>query len=232
MPDIVRAEVKRLAKPFTFKGVDEAQGKIVGHGSVFDDPHPTSSWMLGDDWQDVVRPGAFRRTLADHKSRGVMPQMFLQHDRWSLPCGGWTSASEDEDGLALEGQILTDSARPEIKDLYPLVKRGWVSGLSIGFVPVKAKLDEKAKIRELVEVELQEISIVTFPGNDSARITDVKSADPALLKRKIEEALRDAGLSRTQAKALIAKGWEALALRDAAAADDGVVELIRNRYRA
>jgi HK97 family phage prohead protease len=217
MPESNQFETKRLAKPFTFKGVDGAEGKIAGHGSVFDDPHPTSSWMLGDDWVDIVRPGAFRRTLADHKSRGVMPAMLLQHDKWSLPCGAWTAAAEDADGLAVEGLLLTDSARPEVKDLYPLMKIGAVSGLSIGFCPVKAKLDEKAKTRELIEVEVSEISVVTFPGQDRSRVTDVKSADPALLKRRIEAALRDAGLSRQEAKALIADGFKSLAQRDAAA---------------
>jgi HK97 family phage prohead protease len=144
-----------------------------------------------------------------------MPAMLLMHERWSLPCGAWSSAVEDDDGLALEGQILTESARPEVKDIYPLMKIGAVTGLSIGFKPIKAKLDEKAKTRELIEVELHEVSIVTFPGNDSARITDVKSADPAVLKRFIEGALRDVGFSRSEAKAFIADGFKALALRDA-----------------
>lgn len=222
-------ETKKLAKPFKFKGVDDAAGKIAGHGAVFDELCPTTSWQLPMDWQDIVRPGAFKKTIADHKKRGILPAMLLQHSRWSLPCGAWSSAAEDEEGLALEGQLLTESARPEVKDLYPLVKMGAVNGLSIGFWPSKVKLDEKTKTRELLEIELEEISVVTFPNLDSSRITDVKSADATSLKRNIEAALRDVGLSRTEAKALIADGFKALAQRDAGdEAREAVMQEIRN----
>lgn len=219
MPNIQDLESKRLAKPFTLKGVDDAAGKITGHGAVFDDPHGTSSYALPMDFLDIIRPGAFKKTLADHKRRGIMPAMLLQHSRWELPIGAWTSAVEDEDGLAVEGQLATKTQRGA--EVYELAKVGAITGLSIGFRPVKFKVDEKAKTREITEIELLEISPVVFPGIDSARITDVKSADPAQMKRRIEEALRDAGLSRTEAKAIVADGFKALGLRDA---DSGVMK--------
>ncbi len=215
---VEQLETKRLAKPFQLEAVDaEGLGKIAGHGAVFDDPHPTSSYALPDDFLDCIRPGAFRRTLADHKSRGIMPAMLLQHDRWSLPIGAWLSCAEDEDGLAVEGQLATKTQRGA--EVYELAKVGAITGLSIGFRPVKFKVDEKAKQRDITEVELLEISPVVFPGIDSARISDVKSADPALLKRHIEELLHKGGLSKTEAKALLAIGFDGLLARRDAGAD-------------
>jgi uncharacterized protein len=212
--DVNDREIKRLGKPFTFKSVGDEAGTIEGYGAVFDDPHPTSSWALPPDFQDIFRPGAFKKTLSDHKSRGISPAMLLEHDRLSLPIGAWNLVEEDSDGLHVKGILATKTARGA--EVHELAKLGALSGLSIGFRPDKFKVDEKAKTRELLVIELFEISPVTFPGNDSARISDVKSADPALTKRRIEDALRDAGLSRTEAKALLAEGFKALSgLRDA-----------------
>ena len=220
-----RLETKRLAKPFTFKALGEEGGAIEGHGAVFDEPCPTSSWALPPDWMDVVRPGAFKKTIAEAKKRSVMPAMLLQHDRWGLPVGAWTSADEDADGLKLTGQLATKTEQGA--DLYELMKIGAINGLSIGFCPVKFKLDEKTRTRELIEVDLAEVSIVTFPAIDSARVTDVKSADPAL-KRHLETVLRDAGLSRTEAKAIVAEGFKGLDLRDAGGEVPGLNEYVQS----
>lgn len=211
-------EIKRLAKPFRVQTTDAAR-TFAGHGSVFDDPHPTSSWALPMDWLDVVKPGAFKKTLAEHKRRGTAPAMLFQHD-WDNVVGAYQEVGEDEDGLDLKGKLAASAKTPAGADLYELVSMGALTGLSIGFRPMKVKLDEKAKTREILEVELHEVSLVTIPGAPSARIQDVKSADPTRIKRRIEDALRDAGLSRQEAKALIADGFKGLSLRDAAAEDD------------
>lgn len=216
---MIDIERKRLAKPFKVSATEDKARTFQGHGSVFDDPHPTSSWALPSDYMDVMRPGAFKKALANFKKAGTMPAMFFNHD-WDHVVGAYTSVSEDEDGLAVEGKIATSARQPTGEDLYELVSMGALSGLSIGFATVKSKVDEKAKTREILEVDLFEISFATIPGQGSARITDVKSADPAQIKRQIEEALRDVGLSRNQAKAFIADGFKALALRDAEADEE------------
>lgn len=216
MSDIER---KRLARPFKVSTTEDKARTFQGHGSVFDDPHPTSSWALPSDYQDIVRPGAFKKTLAQFKKAGTQPAMCFNHD-WGHLVGVYTSVAEDGDGLALEGKIAESARQPTGEDLYELCSMGALTGLSIGFAPVKTRIDDKAKTREILEVDLIEISLATIPGQDSARISDVKSADPARLKRQIEEALRDVGLSRTEAKAFIADGFKALALRDAAADDE------------
>jgi HK97 family phage prohead protease len=233
-------EVKRLARPFTVKALDD-QGTFEGHGAVFNVPHQTSSFRLPAEWQDRILPGAFGATLAEHKRRGTLPVMLYMHERGNV-IGAWREMEEDADGLRVKGQIEQTAKAPSGATLYGLLKMGALNAMSIGFAPTKVALDEKKKIRDIQEVELGELSIVDIPGNGSARITDVKGANPALLKRKIEEALRDAGLSREEAKAFIADGFKALrdavaeeeethrtdvknALRDAAASDDVIARI-------
>lgn len=226
---MIDIERKRLAKPFKVSATEDKARTFQGHGSVFDDPHPTSSWALPSDYVDVWRPGAFKKSLAEHKRRGTVPAMFFNHD-WNHIVGAWASVAEDENGLAVEGKIAQSARQPTGEDLYELVSMGALNGLSVGFSASKAKIDEKTKTRELIEVDVFEISFATIPGQSAARITDVKSAQPAQLKRIVEDALREAGRSRDEAKAIIS-ALASPALRDAAA-DSDAVKLIRNRYRA
>jgi len=208
-------ERKRLARAFKVQTVDEARS-FSGHGSVFDDPHPTSSWALPSDWQDIVKQGAFKRALAEGKKSGAPPAMLFQHDQDNV-IGRYTTVAEDGDGLLLEGKVAQSAKTPAGGDIYELLAMGALTGLSIGFKPTKFKLDEKARTREILEVDLYEVSIVTIPGQSIARVADVKAmrASPVELKRHLEESLREAGLSRSEAKALIASGFKALDLRDA-----------------
>ena len=211
-----RLEHKRLGKPIRLDAKSDAERTFRGHASVFDDPHPTSSWALPSDWLDVFRPGAFKAALAEHKRSGTLPAMFWEHN-WDHSIGAYRAVEEDGDGLAVDGQVAKSARQRTGEDIYELLSMGAVTGLSVGFKPMKVKLDEKTKTRELLAVDLFEISPTALPGNSSARITDVKSVAPDQLKRFLEDLLRDAGeLSRTEAKALLAEGFPALArLRDA-----------------
>lgn len=225
-------ETKRLTGRIELKAdsADPGAGTFTGYGSVFNDPHPTSSWMLDSDWKDVVVPGAFKKTLADHKARGSVPAMCLQHASYSNPIGVWRELKEDDHGLFCRGELATKTQRGA--EVYELMKLGALTGLSIGFRPTTYELDEKKKVRSITEVDLFEISPVTIPGNGSARVEDVKSliagGRPQNI-RYLEQVLRDAGLSRSEAKAVLADGFKALALRDAAA--DDVIEAL-NRAAA
>ncbi len=205
-------EQKRLAKPFNVQSTDET-GNLEGHGAVFDVPHPTSSWALDPEWKDVIRPGAFKKTLAENKKAGIAPVMLYMHERGNV-VGAWRDVVEDGDGLAMKGQVALSAKAPSGATIHELLKMGAITGLSIGFRVRKHALDQEKKTREILDVELSEVSIVDVPGNGAARITDVKAGDlrnPQFL----ESVLRDAGLSRKEAKALLAKGFNAL--RDAEA---------------
>lgn len=212
-------EVKRLGKPFRVQNTDD-KGNFEGHGAVFEDPHPTSSWRLPPDWQDVIAPGAFARTLTEHKRRGTLPALLYMHERGNV-VGAWRSMEEDKDGLKVAGQVALSACAPAGCTLHELMKMGGINGLSIGFIARKVTLDEKAKLRTILDVDLDELSIVDIPGGPRARITDVKAVGPRA-KQVLEDALRDAGLSRREAKALLAGGFNAL--RDAAADDDDELE--------
>lgn len=201
------------------KTLDTAgEGTFEGYGSVF---------HVKDSYGDVVMPGAFKRTLAEAVSKGRTPAMLWQHD-YDRPIGVWEAMSEDSNGLLVRGRIATQTR--DGRDAYELLKMGALSGLSIGYRTKRSVWDEPSKTRQLVDVDLYEVSPVVFPANDAARVSAVKSEDGGMPTiRDVEDALRDAGLSRADAKATIAalsrKGF--FALRDAALDPDDTVRLIR-----
>jgi HK97 family phage prohead protease len=170
-------------------------GTVEGYGSVFG---------VRDNYDDVIAAGAYVASLAAHKSAGTMPAMLWQHDA-SAPIGVWTEMVEDSKGLKIKGKLALDTVKG--KEAHALLKMGAINGLSIGFVSKKWDYDREMEVRTLTEVDLWEVSLVTFPANEKARITGVKAADVAGIKtiRQAEQALRDAGFSSDAAKALIAE---------------------------
>jgi HK97 family phage prohead protease len=197
-------EVKRFAQPAAFEVLSATEGTFAGEGMVFDTPHPTSSWRLPPDWNDLVKPGAFTETLAAHANNGTTPLMLYMHERGNIP-GVWNSIKETKKSLKLEGLVSKNAITPSGVPLLELMKMKAITGLSIGFVPTRVVLDEKAKVREIHTVDLGEVSIVDIPGQNKARITDVKRDI-----RSLEAMLRNAGLSKREAKALLSGGFEAL----------------------
>jgi HK97 family phage prohead protease len=207
-------EQKRVAKAMPVTLTDGV-GTFEGYGAVFDVEHPTSSWLLGPEWKDIIRPGAFKKTLAEHKKLGTRPNMLLMHEPGEV-VGVWQSIEEDKDGLLTKGLVSLNAKMPNGAGVHELMKMGALTGESIGFQAQKVVLHQELKLRELLEVKVREVSIVDDPGGPTARITDVKSATKN--PKFIERLLRDAGFSRKEAKALLAEGLSAL--RDAEADDD------------
>ena len=124
-----------------------------------------------DAARDMVMPGAFTRTL---KSRGLrrIPMLF-QHDP-AEPVGVWLELTEDFRGLRARGKLIPEVARA--RELYALVSSGAVDGLSIGFRTVKGRIDPASRVRRIVDLDLWEISIVTFPLLAGARVRAVKAS--------------------------------------------------------
>jgi uncharacterized protein len=182
------------------KATDE--GIVEGYGSVFD---------VVDSYDDVVEKGAFNRTLKE----GRAPAMLWQHDT-AEPIGVWESLREDDTGLFVKGRFAKTQRGQEA---FELVKIGALTGLSIGYSVKDARL-EKNGVRVLTDIELWEVSPVTFPANDAARITRVKAGD-IKTERDFERFLRDAGFSRTDAKRIARVGFDD-SLRDAAGTSDAV----------
>ncbi len=169
-------------------------GAVEGYGSVFDEL---------DDYNDVIAKGAFLASLKEHKASGTMPAMLWQHDMRE-PIGVWTEMTEDSHGLRVKGQLVLESARG--KEAHALLKAGALNGLSIGFMPKVWKYDMETDVRTLTEVDLWEVSLVTFPANGAARVTNVKaSADEVGAPKDAERILREAGFSKSDATAFVSR---------------------------
>ncbi len=154
--------------------VDE-DGRFAGYASVFG---------RMDDAGDIVLAGAFRRSLAGRGVRDI--RMLFQHDP-KEPVGLWRSIIEDGFGLWVEGQLVPGVPRADA--LRRLIERRAIDGLSIGFRTVRAT--RSGGHRRLVEIDLWEISIVTFPMMDAARIAPGTQppAAAARLARSLDAAI-------------------------------------------
>lgn len=138
-------------------------GTFIGYASLFD---------RVDLGRDLVRPGAFAESLRKRGAAGV--RMLWQHDA-AEPIGAWQSLVEDERGLKVRGRLNKDVARA--REVLALMREGAIDGLSIGFRAGKARVDPKSGIRNLISIDLWEISVVTFPMLPEARISAVKRFD-------------------------------------------------------
>lgn len=186
-------KTRTLDRPFEVKEVS-ADGKFVGHGSIFGEL---------DSYRDVVMPGAFKKSLAaDFKSKNRQVPMLWQHDSYN-PIGIYPVIYEDATGLYLEGACNMEVQQG--RECHALMKQGALTGLSIGYTTVLSEWDEKALTRKLIEVNLWEVSPVTFPAGDSAR-AQVKTLAEVGTLSELEDYLRDAyGASRKEATALAAR---------------------------
>jgi HK97 family phage prohead protease len=138
-----------------------ADGVFTGHASLFD---------RVDLGRDRVRPGAFAASLARRGAAGL--RMLWQHDA-AEPIGVWLSVEEDATGLLVRGQLALDVARA--REAMALMRQGALDGLSIGFRTARSRTDAKTGIRDLIEIDLWEISLVTFPMLPEARVTRPKA---------------------------------------------------------
>lgn len=150
---------------------------------------------------DVIAKGCFNRTLKEKGRDGAGIAMLWSHDP-RCPIGAWQILREDEKGLYVEG-IIEPTACPDGVPVHKIMKMGGIKGLSIGYNTVLAETDDKKKVRTLKDVDLWEISLVTFPMNTRASVTSVKNILEAKNERELEDALREAGLSREASKYLV-----------------------------
>lgn len=181
-------------------------GFFSGYGSVFG---------VVDSYKEIVAAGAFTDTLADRKAKKRPIPVLWQH-RTDAPLGVYEKVEEDDHGLYVEGRLLTRDVALA-REAHALMDAGAITGLSIGYWTRESSYDEKTGIRTLTKLDLEEVSIVTMPANDDARVEAVKlklahGGLPTL--PEFERLLRDAGFSRTQAATVAAHGLKHL-LRDA-----------------
>jgi uncharacterized protein len=139
-------------------------GTFTGHAAIFDEANAHN---------EIVKRGAFLRSIADHQARDIRPPMLWSHDPADI-IGVWTGIREDATGLAVTGKLILDSTRG--RDAHALLKAGAVTGLSIGFRTKNATRDAKG-VRVLSDIDLVEISLVGLPSAGNARVTSVRSVN-------------------------------------------------------
>lgn len=279
VPDLKGASRRPERKTFALKVEvkenpdDPADRTIEGWASTFGNT---------DSDNDVVMPGAFAGSI-----RGRNPKMLWQHDS-KQPVGVWDAVKETPQGLYVKGRILDTTLG---NDVYKLAKAGAIDSMSIGYSPTDWSMDYASGTRSLKSVDLWEVSLVTFPANEQAKVTMVKGAksvmddigdavtfleqamslcdaygemqptpelmatlhdlidqaqdiltedrvpdgdDDASLAaspKHLERHLREAGLTRAEARGLLAKGYTAIAPRREAVGGAAEIATLFNQFR-
>lgn len=179
-------------------------GTFEGYGSIFGNL---------DSYGEIVEPGAFMKSLARHAKEKSSPLMLWQHNP-DDPIGVWDDVTEDRKGLLCKGRFLLDVQSG--REAYVRAKAGAVRGLSIGYREIKVEPD--GNNRKLLELDLMEVSVVSFAANRRAGITAIKSermeefarrlrdGDPMPIK-EFEDILRDAGVPKSMATAIASHGY-------------------------
>ncbi len=175
-------------------------GTFEGYASVFGER---------DSYGDIVAKGAFKASLKARPAAKV--KMLLDHNP-AQRLGVWTSMKEDDHGLLVAGKLFVE--KQIAREAHIDMKGGALSGLSIGYRTKSDAFDRAANARILKEIDLFEVSAVTFPALESAQISAVKAADEIKTIREFEMFLRDAGFSNAHAKAIASHGFKAAVPRD------------------
>lgn len=187
-------------------------GTFTGYGSVFG---------VEDSYGEVVAPGAFTESLEELAAKGRRVPILWQH-RSSEPIGIYDELAEDDHGLKVAGTLAIDFD-DLAKRAHGHMKIGSVTGLSIGYWVRESSFDEKTNVRTLTKLDLVEVSLVTFPANDDARVEAVKfklahGQLPTL--PEFERILREAGFSKTQAAVVANRGLPHLLRSESEGAGD------------
>lgn len=196
--------IQHKAVALTLKREPDQDGVFEGYASVFG---------VVDQGMDVVERGAFRKSLGSRKVK-----MLWQHDM-SQPIGVWDDIYEDERGLFVRGRLLKEVEKG--REAMALLRAGAIDSMSIGYRTMEAIPEGDGRVRKLMEVDLFEISLVTFPMLPDAKVTNVKSITT---ERDFERFLRDAGYSRKEAVALTLHGFKALQRQRDAGDEEAVIE--------
>ncbi|MCR6734453.1 MAG: HK97 family phage prohead protease [Afipia sp.] len=193
--------------PIEVKFADDggATGTFEGYGAVFGNL---------DSYGDVIQKAAFKDTLKEWKKAKRLPPMLVQHGGWmmtdqdALPVGKWMEMEEDDHGLKVKGRLInldTESG----KRIYGAMREGVLDGMSIGYRAKEFAVGTKPEEprRTLKKIDLVELSVVTFPANGAARVSQVKSADELKVEIKkladLADFLREVGgLSKSAAEAV------------------------------
>lgn len=171
-----------------------ADGTFVGYASTFGGKP--------DSYGDVIEKGAFAETLEAGGKNGLGISMLYQHNS-DQPIGVWTELIENNKGLKVKGQLAINTTLG--KDVHELLKIGAIRAMSIGWGPRgDDAMEQVGKVRKLKNIDLWEISLVTFPANNRATVTNVKEAiENATTERELEKSLMGYGMTQKAVKYMV-----------------------------
>ena len=201
-----------------------SEGDFSGYGSVFGNL---------DSKNDIIMAGAYDEVLKS----GDPVKVYVNHGwiRGELPIGSWSGLKQDARGLFGDAKLVMQM--PTAINAYWAMKSGLISGLSVAILPDHKTAERRADGTRIIHniKSLKEISIVTDPANDASRIVSVKfrdELDAAESERDIERALREAGLSKWDSKAIVSRAKVIFDGRDAQGDMEAKVSaLISDRIR-
>jgi HK97 family phage prohead protease len=180
----VDLEIKQISDTGEFAGYASTSGNVDRGG-------------------DIVEVGAFKVSLDQYAQKGKLPKMLWNHDPNKV-VGVWMDMQEDEKGLFVKGRMIVDTQLG--KETHVLMQQGAIDSMSIGYKTIEADFEgENASVRRLKQLELWEVSLVTFPMNPEAAITAVKRLDHI---GDVERILREAGVANKFAKLVALYGYE------------------------
>ncbi len=186
------------------KSID-GQGVFKGYAAVFDEP---------DRVDDVCLAGCFAESIAEWADRGTFPRLKWQHFN---TIGHITLWREDPKGLYVEGRIWDEGVAEEIRKAVhgdPDDETYEAPGVGMSFAFVAITEEYVDGVRKLYRVAIMDdVTITLRPVQGTTGITEVKGGDGSeafAMKRRLEGNLRDVGLSRREAKAMIAGGFDAM----------------------
>lgn len=173
------------------------QGEFEGYAATFGNV---------DQGGDICVSGCFAESLQKRPAGKV--KMLLHHDT-RRPCGAWSVLSEDSRGLNVKGRLLLSTT--DGRETYEFMRADVFDAMSIGYRALADEIDRANGVRKILKADLMEVSIVTFPMNERASISSIKSAAEFTTQdwRDLEAALRDEGLSRADSVKAVSglKNW-------------------------
>lgn len=186
----------------------DPEGTIRGYGSIFG---------VVDSYGEETVKGCFKKSLAAWRKSKRPIKMLWNHSSLE-PIGGWYEFEEDDKGLALVGRLNLEVRRAQ--ETYALIRAREIDGLSIGYYEVRADPWDwdSTEPRKLYELDLREVSPVTFPALKEAQLDPVKAKrmrGELLTTREFESALREKfGWARAFAEDVATLGYKAVLLRE------------------
>jgi len=166
---VKQKDEKRFVAFTNLEARQEGEGnKLIGYASVFDSPSEPMPFV------EFVRRGAFAKTLND----GADVRLLIDHEGVPLARtkSGTLMLEEDDRGLRVEATL--DPANPDAARVISAMKRGDISQMSFAFRTIKDSWNTDRSVRELKEVQLYDVSVVTFPAYEET-VAEIRSGQAA-----------------------------------------------------